>query len=152
MKVFTSCIKTDILFRFSSLGRLSVSISCFCGSYGVGTSFWDGLELELWMFSFLFHFLCFSSLKRLSLSISTLVQSFWCNRTLLGWSGARVMNVFILVSLFEFLRPREVVCEHLQACALILVQTRASGMVWGLSYEGFSVYTLFEHVLFLKPF
>ena len=41
--------------------------------------------------------------------------------------------------LLELLRPREVICEHLLACAVILVQPRASGMVWSLSYEGFYV-------------
>ena len=29
------------------------------------------------------------------------------------------MKVFIFVSLFELIRPREVVCEHLHACATI---------------------------------
>ena len=49
------------------------------------------------------------------------------------------MKVFIFVSCFELLRPGEVVCEHLHACAVSLVQTRASGMVWSSSYEGLPV-------------
>ena len=52
------------------------------------------------------------------MSISTLVRSFWSIGELLGWSAARVMKVFIFVSLFELLRPREVVCEHLHASAV----------------------------------
>ena len=40
------------------------------------------------------------------MSISTLLRFQRCAYELLGWSGARVMKVFIFVSLFELLRPR----------------------------------------------
>ena len=82
----------------------------------------------------------FSGLGRLSMSISKLVRSFWSKRELLGWSGARVMKVFIFVSFFELLRLLEAVCEHLLACAVILIQTRASGMLWSSSYDGFYIF------------
>ena len=52
--------------------------------------------------SFLFHFLSFSGLGRLSVSISTLLRFRRCAYELLGWSGARVMKVFISVSLLSF--------------------------------------------------
>ena len=65
-----------------------------------------------------FHFSSFSGLGRLSVSISTLLRFQRCAYELLGWSGARVMKVFIFVSVFELLRPREVVCEHLHASAV----------------------------------
>ena len=58
------------------------------------------------------------------------------------------MKVFIFVSLLELLRRREVVWEHIHACAVTLVQSRASGMVWSSSDEGFSLFLLFE---FLRP-
>ena len=74
----------------------------------------------------------------LIVGISSLMRSFWSKRELLGWSGARVMTVFIFVSLFELLRLWEVVCGHLLACAVILVQTRASEMVWSSSYDCFN--------------
>ena len=47
-----------------------------------------------------------------------LLRFLWCTYELRGWSGARVMKVLIFVSLFELLRPREVVCEHLHASAV----------------------------------
>ena len=71
------------------------------------------------------------------MGISSLVRSFWSKRELLGWSGARVMTVFNFASLFELLRPREAIRKLLLACAVILVQTRASGMVWSSSYDCF---------------
>ena len=48
------------------------------------------------------------------------------------------MTVLTFASLFELLGPREVVYGHLLACAVILVQTRASEMVWSSSYDCFN--------------
>ena len=53
--------------------------------------------------AFVMIFVSFSGLGRSSVSISTLVRSFWSKRELLGWSGARVMKVFIFVSPAPFL-------------------------------------------------
>ena len=91
-------------------------------------------------FHFCFTFLSLSGLGRPSASFSSLVRSFWSKPELLGWSGARVMTVLTFASLFELLGPREVVYGHLLACAVILVQTRASEMVWSSSYEGFYIF------------
>ena len=41
------------------------------------------------------------------MSISTLVRFQRCAYELLGWSGARVMKVFLFISFFELLRLRE---------------------------------------------
>ena len=50
-----------------------------------------------------------SGLGRLSVSISMLLRFLWCEYELLGWSGARVMKVFIFFLLVELLKPREAI-------------------------------------------
>ena len=64
----------------------------------------------------MFQFLTFSGPGRLSVSICSLVRSWWSKREITGWSEARVMTVFVFVLLFELLRPREGVCERLLGC------------------------------------
>ena len=56
------------------------------------------------------------------------------------------MTCFLFTSIFDHFRPWEAVCEHLHTCAISMVQTRASGMVWSLSYDLFSVYPYFGSI------
>ena len=65
------------------------------------------------------------------------------NGELLGWSGARVMTIFVFTYVFGHFRPWEAVCEQLHACAVLVVQVSASGTVWSLSY-GLSKVDLFS--------
>ena len=60
------------------------------------------------------------------MSISTLLRFQRCAYELLGWSGARVMKVFIFVSLFELLRPREVVIMIEDSCYVFYHDRRHS--------------------------
>ena len=49
--------------------------------------------------------------------------------------------------IFDFLMPREGVSGYLLACAVILVQTRASGMVWSSSYERFTFFMVPDRLI-----
>ena len=69
---------------------------------GLTESFWDGLGLELWRFFCLHPFWACSGPETLSVSCVSLVRWKRSNRELLGWSGARVMKVFLFTQFLMF--------------------------------------------------
>ena len=110
-------MKVFIFFTFrasqSSGGCLWAS-PCFCRPYGVRASFWDGLELELWPFSFLFtcglvslnHYLrILKILKKVNIWVSDWnIENFQYSTFILKTWGLKIFNPGLLNLKLEILK------------------------------------------------